>query len=71
MIQNEKIHLKVGVALIDEKMRQLFEMVYSCLEESDQWIRGKTWVDLSCGKGKRSSKTKNNINISNEKWYVN
>lgn len=42
MIQNEKIHLKVGVALIDEKMRELFEMVYSCLEESDQWIRGKT-----------------------------
>ena len=42
MIQNEKIHLKVGVALIDERMRELFDMVYSCLEESNQWTHGKT-----------------------------
>ena len=42
MIQNEKIHLKVGVALIDERMGELFDMVYSCLEESNQWTRGKT-----------------------------
>ena len=32
-IQNEEIHLKLGVALIDE--RQMFEMVWSCSKEID------------------------------------
>jgi len=34
-IQNEEICLKIGVAPIDEKMRESLEMVWSCLEESD------------------------------------
>jgi hypothetical protein len=35
MIRKKEIPLKIGVAFIDEEIRELFEIVWSCLEESD------------------------------------
>ena len=35
-IQNEEIRLKIAVVPIDEKMGESLEMVWSCLEESDE-----------------------------------
>lgn len=35
MIRKNEIPSRIGVAFIDEKIGELFEIVWSCLEKSD------------------------------------
>ena len=47
------------------------EMDRSCLEESNYCTNEKEWVVQVEGIKKGKRKTKNNINSSSKKWYVN
>ena len=62
-IRNEEICLKIGVAPIDEKIKERFEMVWSCLEERNK----NEWVSLNWEDKKGKEKTQNNISRSNKK----